>query len=168
MLDVRVLTVDDAAIMKALRLRALREEPEAFGSSWEEENARPLEQTIARLQASDTTAFGAFDDDGALVGMVRLWRQDGVKSQHKAAIISMYVAPEVRGRGLGRMLLEAAITRARETPGVEQLILAVVTVNTPARNLYLSLGFEPYGREPLALKLGDRYLDEELMVLFLG
>ena len=66
------------------------------------------------------------------------------------------------------MLLEAAIARARETPGVEQLILAVVTVNTPARNLYLSLGFEPYGREPLALKLGDRYLDEELMVLFLG
>lgn len=167
-MEIRELTVEDAQELRELRLRALREEPEAFGSSWEEENARPLEQTIARLQASDgMVAFGGFDDDGKLVGMVRLWREDGVKTRHKAYIISMYVAPEARGRGLGRMLLDTAIARAREISGVEQLLLAVNAANTPARNLYLAAGFESYGREPLALKVGDRYLDEELMVLFL-
>jgi ribosomal protein S18 acetylase RimI-like enzyme len=167
-LDVRDVTVDDAEEFRALRLRALREEPEAFGSSWEEESQRALEQTIARLQASDTTAFGGFDDAGKLVGMVRLWREDGIKTQHKANIISMYVAPEARGRGLGRMLLDAAIARARATPGIEQLVLAVVTINTPARNLYRAAGFEVYGVEPRALKLGERYLDEEYMVLMLN
>ena len=149
-------------------MRALREKPEAFGSSWEEENERPLEQTIARLQDHNMIAFGGFDDDGALVGMVRLLRHDGVKVRHKADIISMYVAPEARGRGLGRQLIEAAIAHARETPDIEQLLLAVVTTNIAARNLYLATGFEPYGMEPLALKLGDRYLDEEMMVHFLG
>jgi ribosomal protein S18 acetylase RimI-like enzyme len=166
-LDVREVTVEDAKEFRTLRLRALREEPEAFGSSWEEENQRPLEHTIARRQASDTTAFGGYDDGGKLVGMVRLWHEEGIKTRHKANIISMYVAPEARGRGLGRMLLDTAIARARAIPGIEQLVLAVVTINTPARNLYRAAGFEPYGTEPLALKLGDRYLDEELMVLFL-
>ena len=167
-MEIRELTAADAEIFRALRLRALREEPEAFGSSWEEENARPLAQTVARLQAEGMTAFGACDENGHLVGMVRLFRHDGVKVSHKADIISLYVAPEVRGRGVGRMLMEAAIERARATPGVEQLLLAVNATNTPARNLYLTLGFEPFGREPLALKIGDRYYDEELMALFLG
>lgn len=166
-LKVRTLTVDDADEYRALRLRALREEPEAFGSSWEEESARPPEVAIARLQATNQIAFGGFDDHGNLAGMVWLFRHDGIKTQHKADVISMYVASEARGQGLGRMLLEAAIARARETPGLEHLLLAVVTTNTGARNLYRSLGFEPYGREPLALKLGNRYLDEEMMVLFL-
>jgi ribosomal protein S18 acetylase RimI-like enzyme len=167
-LEIRELSAADAEIFRALRLRALQDEPEAFGSSWEEENARPLAQTITRLQAEGMTAFGAFDAEGHLVGMVRLFRHDGVKVSHKADIISMYVAPEARGRGVGRMLMEAAIERARATPGVEQLLLAVNATNTPARNLYLTLGFEPFGREPLALKIGDRYYDEELMALFLG
>jgi ribosomal protein S18 acetylase RimI-like enzyme len=80
----------------------------------------------------------------------------------------MYVAPEVRGRGLGRMLLDAAITQARATPGIEQLMLAVNATNLPARNLYLALGFEPFGREPRALKIGERYFDEDYMALFLS
>lgn len=167
-LEIRILTVDDAEEFRALRLRALREEPEAFGSSWEGENARPLEQTVARLQADGMTAFGGFDDAGRLAGMVRLFRHDGVKVRHKADIISMYVAPEARGRGLGRMLLDAAIAHARATPGIEQLLLAVNTSNTPARNLYLAMGFEPFGREPKALKIGDHYFDEDMMALFLN
>jgi len=168
LLEIRILTADDAEEYRALRLRALREEPEAFGSSWEEENARPLEQTIARLQGDDMTAFGGFDDAGRLAGMVRLRRQDGVKAEHKADILGMYVPPEVRGRGLGRMLLDAAITQARATPGIEQLMLAVNATNIPARNLYLAMGFEPFGREPRALKIGDRYFDEDYMALFLS
>ncbi|HEY1389001.1 MAG TPA: GNAT family N-acetyltransferase [Ktedonobacterales bacterium] len=167
-MEIRILTADDAEEYRALRLRALQEEPEVFGSSWEEENARPLEQTVARLQADGMTAFGGFDDTGKLAGMVRLFRHDGVKVQHKADIISMYVAPEVRGRGLGRMLLDAAIAQARATPGIEQLLLAVNTSNTPARNLYLAMGFEPFGREPSALKIGGHYFDEEMMALFLN
>jgi RimJ/RimL family protein N-acetyltransferase len=47
-------------------------------------------------------------------------------------------------------------------------MLAVNATNIPARNLYLAMGFEPFGREPRALKIGDRYFDEDYMALFLS
>jgi RimJ/RimL family protein N-acetyltransferase len=64
-------------------------------------------------------------------------------------------------------LLDAAIARARAWPGVEQVQLAVMTANAPARALYVSAGFEVFGLERRALKVGDRYVDEEHMVLHL-
>jgi hypothetical protein len=47
-------------------------------------------------------------------------------------------------------------------------LISVVTVQAAALSLYRSLGFESYGRERRALKIGDRYLDEEHMILFVG
>jgi hypothetical protein len=51
---------------------------------------------------------------------------------------------------------------------VEQVQLLVVTDNERARRLYVSEGFVIYGLERRALKLGERYLDEYLMVRFFG
>ncbi|HEY7358830.1 MAG TPA: GNAT family N-acetyltransferase, partial [Ktedonobacterales bacterium] len=65
----------------------------------------------------------------------------------------------------GKALVAEAIAQARTIPGLEQLLLAVVTTNTAARRLYQSLGFEVYGTEPRAMKQGDQYWDEELMIL---
>ena len=61
-----------------------------------------------------------------------------------------------------RMLLE----RAAQVEGIEQIMLSVVTTQDAAVRLYGSLGFESFGCERCALKIGDRYLDEENMVLF--
>ena len=66
---------------------------------------------------------------------------------------------------LAQALMLEAIARASAIPDLEQLVLSVVTSNETARNLYLTMGFQSYGLERQALKLGDRFLDEELMVL---
>jgi len=57
------------------------------------------------------------------------------------------------------------ISRARNIPDLERLVLSVVTTNEAALQLYLSLGFASYGIEHGALKLGDKYLDEDLLFL---
>ena len=174
---IRELSEDDAASYWALRLRALREEPEAFGSSYEESKERPLADAVERLRAASAKGdftLGAFEDGERgdpgerLVGIVAFVRAPGKKNRHIGDIFSMYVAPEARGKGYGRALVEALIARARTLDGLEQLILAVVTTNAAATALYRALGFEVYGQQRHALKLDDgRYLDEELMVLWL-
>lgn len=168
-IHIRPLEVSDAQHYRTVRLRALREEPAAFGSSYEEQVDSPLSFFEDRIRPTERRiTLGAFDGE-ALVGMVTFLRESGLKDQHKGAIIGMYVAPEARGRGVGRALLLAAIDRARAMPGLEQIQLGVVTRNTAARALYLSLGFVVYGTEPHALKLPDGdYLDEDMMVLWLN
>ncbi len=149
---------------RAIRLRALMEEPEAFGASPEEFARASLADVAKRLRPSEEAfVLGAWTPE--LVGMVGFFRQAGLKRRHQAMIWGMYVAPEARGQGLGRALLAEALTRAAAVPGIEQVHLGVVTRNTAARALYLSLGFTIYGTERHALKLGDRYVDEELMAL---
>ncbi len=64
--------------------------------------------------------------------------------------------------------MEESIRRARTLPGLEQVYLAVMATNEPALRVYRALGFETYGREPHALKIGETYYDEDLMVLWLG
>jgi ribosomal protein S18 acetylase RimI-like enzyme len=161
---IRPITESDVEAYRAIRLRALTEEPESFGASPEDFLRTPLADVAMRLRLSDDAfVLGAWEPE--LVGTVGFVRQSGLKRRHQGMIWAMYVAPEARGRGLGRALMAEALARAAALPGIEQVHLGVVTTNSAARSLYLSLGFTIYGTERHALKLGDRYVDEELMVL---
>ena len=167
---IRTLTEADAQVYRDIRLRMLKEEPAAFTASYEEFSQQPLSRLIERLRNEndqpDNFSLGAFEGE-QLLGTVGLWRETGIKTRHKASIWGMYVASEARGRGLGRALLQAAISRAKAVPDLEQVQLGVVATQTAARQLYASLGFVVFGEEKRAVKIGDRYLDEEWMVFHL-
>ena len=166
---IRTLLPAEAAAFWSLRLRALREHPEAFASSAEEEENVPLDVVRARLDSqspSTNLVLGAFVDD-KLVGMTGLRRDTFRKAAHKARLWGMYVSPEFQARGIGKRLLEAAIDASRKMGGVEQLHLEVMVDNSRARALYQALGFQSYGVEKRALRIGDVYVDEELMFLML-
>ena len=170
--SIRILTAHDAAAYQALRLRALRESPAAFGSTYASEVDIPLPQIAERLARGagrEDVMFGAFDDaDGDLVGLAGLGRQTGLKTRHRAHVWGMYVAPEARGRGVGRALMQALIAHARTLDGLERLTLGVEGGNAAARALYHAVGFVTYGIEPQAYKLDGEYWDSELMSLRLG
>lgn len=163
-LTVRRLRPDEAEVFWALRLRGLKEHPEAFGASLEEDSARPMEQVRARLSGDSQFVLGAFDGE-RLVGVAGLHRGAGQKQAHKAILWGMYVPPEARSRGVGRRLVTAVLEEARKMAGVERILLAVSSGNAAAHRLYRALGFRTYGVEPAALKIGSTYVDEELMCL---
>ena len=158
-IEIRQLTGRDAAAFQALRLRSLRESPEAFGSSYDEEVSRPLAAVAERLEAARTPTgkivFGAFAN-GSLVGVVGCVQESRVKSRHKAVIWGMYVAPEGRGQGVGRALLDRAVLEARAWPNVERIVLSTVERATAARALYRSAGFKVYAREVDAFRQNGR------------
>ncbi|MGJ7529632.1 GNAT family N-acetyltransferase [Variovorax sp. GB1P17] len=160
-MHIRRLTLQDAPPFRALRLAALRDEPTSFGASYEEEAAFSPEVTVARLaEHPDQGVFGAFDG-ATLVGIVTLRRESASKLRHKGMIFGMYVAPEARGKGVGRSLLSQALVLAQLVPDLLQVNLCVNASNAAAIALYESLGFETFGREPGALRIGD-VLHEEL------
>lgn len=163
---VRRLTGDDAAAYQAVRLRSLDEHPEAFASSVEDERGRSIRQLRQRLDGStdEGHTLGAFVE-GAVVGLLYFGRRDHLKTRHKAHLGAMYTLPEQRGKGVARALLTHTIAHARTLDGLEELVLAVTVGNGVARNLYLSVGFEPYAIEPRYLKIGDRYYNMEWMIL---
>lgn len=163
-LILRPLEAADAPGFRKLRLFGLQESPSAFGSSYEEEKDRTIEQVQAHLAGSSERVFiGALQED-ALVGIVGVGREQGTKERHIAFVRSMYVAPHARGHGLGRHLLLAALQQASSWNGVEHVTLAVTASNEAAVRLYQSVGFVEVGRMPRALRVGTEYFDELSMV----
>lgn len=159
----------DAELFYSFRLRGLRENPEAFGSTFAEESVMPAEARRSRFRCTDENfVLGAFDEESRLIGVAGFYRDTHLKLRHKGFVWGMYVAPESRGAGVGRALLSSLIERAKALPGLEQICLDVVTVNEAARRLYLSQGFRIYALEREAMKQDGQYYDVEHMVLRLG
>lgn len=151
-MDVRRLQPGDAEAYRALRLRALREHPDAFTSSYEEDAQHPLQVSLARLASPLYAFWGAFQGK-ELYGMVGLEHEQRAKNRHKGTVIAMYVAPEVGGQGVGRALLDALLAHARGA-GIASLVLTVTAGNAHAQRLYERAGFRSFGVEPDAIRVG--------------
>jgi RimJ/RimL family protein N-acetyltransferase len=167
-MEIKLLTPADASSYWELRLEALQLSPEAFASSYEDaiQRINPIEQVENNLRTEGNYTFGAFDQN-KLIGVVTLVQENSLKLKHRANIFAMYVSPETRGQGAGKALLTEAINKAKTIEGIEKLNLSVVSTNEAAKNLYTQLGFKVFGVEEKAIKLKDKYYDDNHMVLFL-
>ena len=152
---------------RELRLRALAESPESFSSTYEE-NIRFSDETWRQrvsafaAPAADRAMFVAIDQaSGVWIGCAGGY----VDTDGTPNLISMWVVPEHRGRGVGRSLVEAVIDWARAA-GHDKLRLDVVRGRDSAVRLYSRVGFRPTGRSTPMPR--DPNLVEDEMVLALN
>lgn len=171
MVSIRILQSDDAVAFRQLRLLSFQESPFGFSESFEDESKRPLsdfEQEVSPIgNPPSYYVLGAFDKE-ELVGFVKFKRDQRSKAQHKSMVHAMYTRSDLRNRGIGKLLMEEVIQRARVMPGLEQIHLWVLHTDRSASGFYQRLGFIPQG--PLVkkdLKVGDQYIDAEYLVLYL-
>ncbi len=170
-MQIRELTKSDAAQFRELRLRALREYPKIFSSSFEVEREWSVERFADRLpenpESSDAFLLGCFVG-GDLVGSLGFFRFEGPKIEHIGRIVAVHVAAEQQGNGYGPAIVSAALERAWRMSGVSIIQLTATTDNDRAISMYQSFGFEICGTTPRAMLVEGEYVDEHLMVLKLN
>ncbi len=167
---IRILTETDAPAFHALRLEALRQEPLSFGQSAAEHQSLTIRIVAARLRANSVRGsfqLGAFEQ-GELIATAGFARNPESKKKHKGRIWGVYVNPAFRGKRIARKLLTRLIRLARAQAGLEQITLTVNSAQTQAKHIYTNLGFQTFGHETHALKVGRVYVDEDYMVLRLS
>jgi ribosomal protein S18 acetylase RimI-like enzyme len=158
-MKIRILTQNDWKIWKTFRLNALKDSPNNFGSSFEEEfNLSDLDFQEGMTKSQ---IFCAFADD-ALVSSAGFYSLQTDKTRHRGIIWGMYTLPEYREKGFASALMKTVIEHAKSR--VSQIHLTCVTSNDIGLKFYLKHGFKIYGTEPKALKVNDIYFDEHLMV----
>jgi GNAT superfamily N-acetyltransferase len=133
------LSAGDGARLRAIRLRALQDSPQAFETTFEEAAARPLDDWDGHLEQIATFVAVAGGRD---VGLVRGMRHQ--QFPDAGYLISMWVAPEARQQGTGSALVGAVIQWGR-AQGLDRLLLDVGEMNATAIALYTRKGFLPTG-----------------------
>ena len=138
---VRALLPGEVELWRSIRLRALRDAPDAFGTTYEEALAWPDEQWATHVgwatapDARQAVYLATVDD--TVAGCGRVSQEDGSVT---ALITSMWVDPAARRRGVAGALLDACEQWARAA-GCTSVELEVAELNPGARLLYERAGF---------------------------
>ena len=150
MVSIRSIQPGQWRTYRDVRLRALQDTPDAFGSTYAAEVALPDERWAMRVAAASGSgpdkALFAWDGD-EVCGLA--WCKVSASEPGMADLFQMWVAPGSRRRGVGAALLREAVAHARQA-GATTLRLGVTVSEFPAMGLYRSFGFRPVGSpEPL-------------------
>lgn len=129
--------------IRAIRLRALVDAPDAFGTRLAEDEARPDAEWQARADNEKVAHFLASTPNGSGVGVAV--GAPYTDNENTAGLFAMWVAPEARGQGVGSALVEAVIAWARHE-NYKRILLDVADANNAAIRLYESHGFLRNGK----------------------
>lgn len=137
-----------ALMFKDVRLRALKDTPLAFSSTYAKESQFPDEEWVRRSHrwnGEEAILYLAYDDADSkrACGIAGCFAEDedGVPRAH---VISMWVDPQYRRAGVGSLLIDGLKTWARER-GLRGLTLLVTSVNEGAIDFYERIGFQKSG-----------------------
>ena len=160
-IKVRPIDPDDWQSYKNLRLGALADAPDAFGSTLAREQERTDSQWASRLEKGHNRCWNLpllAEVDGQTAGLA--WGRIEKEKPGRADLYQMWVTPGFRKLGVGRMLLDAVILWAKEQE-VEFLQLGVTLRDSPAMRLYKRAGFEP-AEEPKPLRPGSELMAQPM------
>jgi ribosomal protein S18 acetylase RimI-like enzyme len=146
-----------------LRLEALKAEPLAFGSSFEEEQ---LNSETYWRQHIQNVLFAV--SGNRAVGLMVYAQNNRLKTKHICGIYGVYLKNEYRGQGIGNQLMDTVLSEIQKLNGVVKIELAVNPTQKAAKKLYSKYGFKTAGKSTKALQIDGKFYNEIMMEKFLG
>jgi GNAT superfamily N-acetyltransferase len=144
MVETRHACSGDWELLKAIRLEALRDSPDAFCTTFDEALDYGDEVWVERSSADPVTSSSAsilaMEDDEP-VGMAAAILCD----ESQLEVLSLFVLPSHRGTGIAQDLMEMVEAWGRKR-GVERVILDVEAGNDRAGAFYAHIGYQPTGK----------------------
>lgn len=151
-------TIGDEMVLRELRLHALTDAPEAFGSTIERERARTPEDWRRWMSPGATFIFEDGDGPRGIVAAAHDADDHGV-----VHLMAMWVHPDRRGAGAGDALVDDVIAWAA-AEGARVVRLLVIDQNPRARCFYERLGFQRTGRTQIRERDGAVEIEMERLV----
>ncbi|MBV6626404.1 MAG: GNAT family N-acetyltransferase [Rivularia sp. (in: Bacteria)] len=110
---IKKLIKNDAEDYRNIRLEALHSNPDSFGTIYHEETITTVDNFRNRIPVNNNNFMLGCYDDKKLIGIVAFFQEERLKLQHKAYIRSMYVKQEYRRKGIGKLLVQELIEKAK-------------------------------------------------------
>ena len=148
-MEIVTLPVEDWREYRHLRLRALKEDPQAFSSIYADAAQLPEERWTGRLRDA-LKGEGSWllfaRESGRLVGMIGPFVDETYA--WAATIVSVYVPAEERGKGISNTLMDCILRELSGRPALKMATLAVNKTQLPAIALYEKYGFQHVREQP--------------------
>jgi ribosomal protein S18 acetylase RimI-like enzyme len=141
-----------------LRLEALKSEPIAFSSSYEEEQSIPENSWRERI---NNNLFVMADNKP--VGLAGFFRNTHLKTHHVCEMYGVYLRSEYRGQGIGKRLVEAVMAEIQRLKGVTIIEVGVNPTQKAAKNLYRKRGFKTVAHFNKWMCIDGKFYDALIM-----
>lgn len=149
---------------KLIRLEALKNEPLAFGESYESVKLKDKKYWKDELNGKYQIWYAVFiDNEIAAICSIKFgWL---TKFKHIARFSGVYVKKDFRGRGIAKIFFNSLINKTFAKSEIQKIRLTVNKTQKPALALYRSFGFKKVGNLIKEFKINGKYYDAYLMEL---
>ncbi|WP_413581232.1 N-acetyltransferase family protein [Bdellovibrio sp. HCB288] len=153
----------DAPALRSMMV-AMAETAPYIASTAEDFRTKPADNEEKWIERNSTDPRGMLivaECDGRIIGNLEFSAGNRTKSLHRGHL-GMGIVEDMRGEGVGELLLKKLFAEAPRVEGLTQIELGVMHPNTSAHNLYKKMGFKDCGRKPNAFKLHDGTFADEI------
>jgi RimJ/RimL family protein N-acetyltransferase len=139
-ITIRQANISDWNDLKHIRLKALKCDPQSFGSNVHDESLKTDKEWQKQLTTENGAIFLLFQDS-QIIGMTGISLQKDDLSEENTALWGSWLEPDLRGQGISKMMYKARVEWAKEHPTATKIIVLHRETNTASKNAILSQGF---------------------------
>lgn len=145
---------------KGLRLEALKNDPQAFGQSYEKALDFPDSYWMNHLKdalVKDKILIYFAENEGKLIGVIGAFFHSTEETKNSAQIFGVYVNKNYRGHGIAKNLQNKLLAELKTIKGINKIKVMVNKTQISAVNLYKQGGFKLVSTRKRALGDGKEY-----------